>query len=205
MFGFLSKRPSCTSYECSDGNSPLRPAWRRMRKECITAVATEILPKKKIFHGECYPCLQERKQEPPGPDRAGTKSKPKRKWLRPASGCGGFSLVVVPSRLQPLCHHKPRRYWTDRVFHKIVLTHKQWLTETVKWKQIELFYVLMLECFLEVRLVYLFTFSYWSSQSLVVFSHKHFCCCFALGIFLWQTQERDNNKLGKERCNMSHG
>lgn len=89
--------------------------------------------KKKIFHGECYPCLQERKQEPPGPDRAGTKSKPKRKWLRPASGCGGFSLVVVPSRLQPLCHHKPRRYWTDRVFHKIVLTHKQWLTETVKW------------------------------------------------------------------------
>lgn len=62
----------------------------------------------KIFHGKCNPFLQESKQEPPGPGRAGTHSGPKRKWLRPASGCGGFSEVVVPSSLQPHWHQKPK-------------------------------------------------------------------------------------------------
>ncbi len=43
------------------------------------------------------------------PGWAGTQSRPKRKWLRPASGCGGFSLVVMPSSLWPHWHHKPRK------------------------------------------------------------------------------------------------
>lgn len=92
----------------------------------------------KIFHGECDPVLQESKQEPPGPGWAGARSRPKRKWLREASGCGGFSPVVVPSSLRPHWHQKPRKCLTGTfsvcVSRAVVSTPEQSLTET-HWKE----------------------------------------------------------------------
>lgn len=46
-------------------------------------------------------------------------------------GCGGLSLVVMPSSLRPYWHHRPRKFWTGRFLvyasKTVVLTHTQWL------------------------------------------------------------------------------
>lgn len=83
----------------------LQPAWRRKRKECVTAVAEATLWKKegekKVFHGECDPFLQESKQEPPGPQR------------------GNESGLGVRQR-RSSWHHTPKRKMLDEkiVFQK---------------------------------------------------------------------------------------
>ena len=69
MYGFLSKRPSLTSNEPSEGPSPLPDRVKKEEERMYHHCGCGNTPNK-IFHGECYPFLQESKQEPPGPGRA---------------------------------------------------------------------------------------------------------------------------------------
>lgn len=88
---------------------------------------------KKIFHSKSYPFLQESKQEQPGQGWAGTqRKKPERKWLRPASGCGGFNQMVMPSSLRPHWHHKPR----NRKILSLCLLRQLWWLLNSGWQKL---------------------------------------------------------------------
>lgn len=106
----------------------------------------------KIFHGKCNPFLQESKQEPPGPGWAGTHSRPKRKWLRPALGCGGFSEVLMPSSLKPHWHQKPKEM-LNREMCSVSQKHRR--TETY--------------CTVQQKLVFLLFHVFWSELCVTVY------------------------------------
>lgn len=90
MFGFLSKIPSSTSHESSDGASPLQPGRRRNRKECVTTVAEATVQAKSSMVNVTNSCRNPNRNSPAQAKQAHRAGQKGNDWDQPQGAAGSI-------------------------------------------------------------------------------------------------------------------